>query len=62
MFYLSEFYMGNPPQRLRGIFDTGSADIWIKNRKTNIMGTRPATTSSTKIDRALTTSRPSSYR
>jgi hypothetical protein len=28
-FYLSEFYIGNPPQKLRAIFDTGSTETLI---------------------------------
>lgn len=27
--YIGEFYVGNPPQVLRGCFDTGSANAWI---------------------------------
>lgn len=27
--YIGTFYVGNPPQPLRGCFDTGSANAWI---------------------------------
>ena len=27
--YIGEFYVGTPPQRLRGCFDTGSANSWL---------------------------------
>ena len=27
--YIGTFYVGNPPQPLRGVFDTGSANAWI---------------------------------
>jgi hypothetical protein len=36
--YVSEFYVGNPPQKLRGLFDTGSTNTWILNKKTDIGG------------------------
>lgn len=32
--YVSEFYVGNPPQKVRGLFDTGSTNTWILNKKT----------------------------
>ena len=36
--YVSEFYVGNPPQKLRGLFDTGSTNPWILNKNTDIGG------------------------
>jgi hypothetical protein len=30
--YVSEFYVGNPPQKLRGLFDTGSTNTWVLNK------------------------------
>lgn len=37
MSYMAEIYVGNPPQKLRGLFDTGSSNTWILNKKvTNI--------------------------
>lgn len=27
--YIGKFYVGNPPQEMRGCFDTGSANAWI---------------------------------
>ena len=32
--YISEFYVGNPPQKVRGLFDTGSTNTWILSSKT----------------------------
>jgi hypothetical protein len=32
--YVSEFFVGNPPQKVRGLFDTGSTNTWILNKKT----------------------------
>jgi hypothetical protein len=32
--YVSEFYVGNPPQKVRGLFDTGSTNTWILNKAT----------------------------
>lgn len=36
--YVSEFYVGNPPQKLRGLFDTGSTNTWVLNKNTDIGG------------------------
>ena len=36
--YISEFYVGNPPQKLRGVFDTGSTNTWVLNDKTKLFG------------------------
>ena len=32
--YISEFHIGNPPQKMRGVFDTGSTNTWVLNEKT----------------------------
>jgi hypothetical protein len=34
--YVSELYVGNPPQKVRGLFDTGSTNLWILNGRTKI--------------------------
>lgn len=34
--YVSDIYVGNPPQKVRALFDTGSTNTWILNAKTNI--------------------------
>lgn len=26
-------YVGNPPQKIRGLFDTGSTNTWILNKE-----------------------------
>ena len=31
--YISDLYVGNPPQKVRGLFDTGSTNTWIINDK-----------------------------
>jgi cathepsin D len=31
-------YVGNPPQKIRGLFDTGSTNTWVLNKKTPING------------------------
>lgn len=31
-------YVGNPPQKIRALFDTGSTNTWILNKKTNLPG------------------------
>lgn len=31
-------YVGNPPQKVRGLFDTGSTNTWILNKKTELTG------------------------
>jgi hypothetical protein len=36
--YVSELYVGNPPQLLRGLFDTGSTNTWILNSKVRLPG------------------------
>ena len=34
--YVSEFYVGNPPQKLRGLFDTGSTNTWVLNKNVDL--------------------------
>lgn len=29
--YVSEMYVGNPPQLIKALFDTGSTNTWILN-------------------------------
>lgn len=36
--YISEMYVGNPPQKIRALFDTGSTNTWILNKKTDLKG------------------------
>lgn len=32
--YVADIYVGNnPPQKIRALFDTGSANTWILNKK-----------------------------
>jgi len=31
--YVSEIYVGNPPQKIRALFDTGSTNAWVLNDK-----------------------------
>ena len=33
MAYMATVYLGTPPQKLRAIFDTGSSNTWVVNRK-----------------------------
>lgn len=35
--YVSEFYVGNPPQKLRGLFDTGSTNTWVLNKDVELV-------------------------
>jgi hypothetical protein len=34
--YISEMYVGNPPQKIRGLFDTGSTNMWVLNAKVKL--------------------------
>jgi hypothetical protein len=36
--YVSEMYVGNPPQKLRALFDTGSTNTWVLNKKVELKG------------------------
>lgn len=36
--FLTDFEVGNPPQKVRGVFDTGSTNTWILNKKTPLGG------------------------
>ena len=38
MIYASEFYVGNPPQKLTGVFDTGSTNLWVLGTETKLEG------------------------
>ena len=33
MSYMADLYVGNPPQKVRGLFDTGSSNTWILNKE-----------------------------
>ena len=34
--YVSEMYVGNPPQKIRGLFDTGSTNMWVLNKNVQL--------------------------
>lgn len=36
--YISDIYIGNPPQKIRALFDTGSTNTWVLNKQTPING------------------------
>jgi len=36
--YVSDLFVGNPPQKIRALFDTGSTNTWILNKNTDIGG------------------------
>lgn len=36
MAYMADIYVGSPPQKIRALFDTGSANTWILNKKAHI--------------------------
>ena len=33
-------YVGNPPQKVRALFDTGSTNTWVLNKKTSLGGSK----------------------
>lgn len=39
--YVSDIYVGNPPQKLRALYDTGSTNTWVLNQKTPLPGNAP---------------------
>ena len=36
--YISEVFVGNPPQKIRALFDTGSTNTWILNKAVTLQG------------------------
>lgn len=34
--YTSDIYLGNPPQKLRALFDTGSQNTWVLSKSTQV--------------------------
>jgi len=36
--YVAEVSVGTPPQKVRALFDTGSTNAWILNKKTPLSG------------------------
>jgi len=36
--YISDIYIGNPPQKIRALFDTGSTNTWVLNEKVVLPG------------------------
>ena len=33
MAYMADVYIGTPPQKIRALFDTGSSNSWILNKR-----------------------------
>lgn len=33
MSYVSTVYIGTPPQKIRALWDTGSSNLWVVNKK-----------------------------
>lgn len=38
--YVSDMYVGNPPQLVRALFDTGSTNTWVLNSMVDIGATK----------------------
>jgi hypothetical protein len=36
--YIGEVFVGNPPQTIRAVFDTGSTNTWILNKSVDLNG------------------------
>jgi hypothetical protein len=36
--YISDMYVGNPPQKIRALFDTGSTNTWVLNKNVKLAG------------------------
>ena len=34
MLFLTDMEVGNPPQKVRAVFDTGSTNMWVLNKNT----------------------------
>ena len=34
--YVASVFVGNPPQKVRALFDTGSTNTWVLNKRTPI--------------------------
>jgi len=34
--YVGDVYVGNPPQKIRALFDTGSTNMWVLNQKVEL--------------------------
>lgn len=46
---VTDVEVGNPPQKIRAVFDTGSTNMWVLNKKTNLGGN--GAMSQTKLER-----------
>jgi hypothetical protein len=36
--YVADIYVGNPPQKLRALFDTGSTNTWVLGKDVELPG------------------------
>ena len=45
--YVSDMYVGNPPQLVRALFDTGSTNTWVLSEKCDIGATKERSYSNT---------------